>query len=189
MSERELNRNDIRLGMIAQSGGDEWIQNRIKFFTRSLFTHSFVIIQGPVREAVLQTTEAMVTITPIEHKMFGKDYCVFYDIEATTEEKIWATQRAYIKYSGKWYGYLSYIYFIMRYFGYKKPCPRKLSWGVTCTELVAYYLQNLNDSYSKLFEGKDLSSLTPEDLRIIIEENKGLFKKQGWLNYGSYPKD
>lgn len=179
-------RNNVRYGMIAQSGGNIFIQKAIKFFTRSKFSHSFLIINSPFDEGVLQTTEAMVTITPIEEKYFGKDYCIFYDVDATMEEKIFAIKKTYVKYSGKWYGYLSYIYFIMRYFGYKKPCPRSLSWGVTCTELVCFYLSNLNESYKKLFDWKDLSSLTPEDLRLIIEENKGLFVKQGWLNYGEY---
>lgn len=186
---KEISRNDVKFGMIAQSGGNIFIQKAIKFFTRSKFSHSFLIMHSPYEEAVLQTTEAMVTITPVEEKFFGKDYCVFYDIEATMEEKVFAIKQTYIRYSGMWYGYLSYVYFIMRYFGYKKDCPHSLSWGVTCTELVCYYLMRLNENYYNLFKGKDLSSLTPEDLRIIIEANKGLFKEQGWINYGSYAKD
>jgi len=182
-------RHNVRFGMIAQSGGNIFIQKAIKFFTRSKFSHSFLILNGPFNEAVLQTTETVVTVTGLVDKFFGKDYCVFYDVEASMIERMYASQQTYVKYSGKWYGYLSYIYFIMRYFGYKKPCPRSLSWGVTCTELVCFYLSNLNENYKKLFEGKDLSSLTPEDLRIIIEENKELFTEQGWLNHGSYPKD
>ena len=176
------NLQDLKSGMIGQSGGNLFIQKAIRFFTRSIFSHSFLIIEGPYKIlSCLETTETIISLTDIFDKMENKDYIEVWKIKASQAAIDGAASWAYMKYSGKWYGYTSYLYYIWRFFTGSKKISKRLTDGTTCTELVCNYICMIGPEFSKLFEGIDLNTVTPQDLNEIMEANPALFEKIGWL--------
>ena len=172
---------ELKTGMIFLSGGEELVQKAIKFFTRSKFSHSFVIMPGPGGVlSALETTSTIVSFSPVSNKANEKNYIEVW-LPSRVDE-LWLA-KTYYDYSGKWYGYLSYTWFLYlwfcRLFGYE---PKKMwEWcnsGVTCTELTCTYLSRI---YPELFAGKDLNTLAPEELKEIMKAS-GEFTLLGWLN-------
>lgn len=183
--------SDVREGMIALSGGSEFIQHAIKFFTRSEFSHSFVVVSGPYGIlSALETTSTIVSVSDLQHKTIEKDYVQVWEVlQATPLEKLRAAALTYQTYAKTRYGYESYAWFI-----YRAACrvvgqEPTVMWdcvsrGVTCTELTCFYLCNLNERYRALFSGIDFNTQSPEELRQIMLRNPELFREVGWLVLG-----
>lgn len=173
----------IKNGMIGFSGGDEFIQKAIKFFIGSKFSHSFVVISFPYGSlSALETTETRVTVTPVDRKLDENNYVEIWDVIAPEGDKNVAADYSFVTYSGKLYGYLSYFWFIYRWFMRLFGIEKKTMWkwaakNVTCSELTASYLDFL---YPELFKGMDINTITPKELYIIVKNNPDKFIRLGW---------
>lgn len=182
-----LQLSDIKPGMIGLSGGNSFIQKAIRFFTKSDFSHSFPIVNGPCNIiSSFETTSTITTSNPLINKLQEPDWLEIWELVATSEDKNKALQDTFIEYSEEMYGHLSYIWFIYRWVCrlFKKEPKTVWKWaagGVTCTELTCYYISRLNPTFAKLLEGKDLSAQSPEELIHIMESNPKLFIYRGWL--------
>lgn len=182
----EILLKDIKPGMIGLSGGESWIQRKIKFFTKSNYSHSFTIMKGPSGLDALETTDTVVCLSPMERKVYEKNYVDIWEPIASDEIKELAAKECYTEFSSEWYGYLSYLWFmyywLMGLFG-KKPtkiwkwCPK----GITCTELSCHYVIKLGNTFSNLFNGVDLNTQSPERLYEKMKQNTTLFKYLGRL--------
>jgi hypothetical protein len=177
---------DIKLGMIGLSGGKAWIQRQIMFFTGSEYSHSFIIVPGVSGLDALETTDTIVCTSPMERKVHESNEVEIWDTSASEDDRQFAWYTVYVSYAAKWYGYLSYIWFmyrwLMRNFG-KEP---KVMWkwcthGVTCTELNVKYLSLLGPEYRELFKDLDLNAQSPEELKQIMIKNPKLFTYIGNL--------
>jgi hypothetical protein len=174
---------ELQQGMIGFSGGNKFIQKAIKFFISSEFSHSFVVIDGPYRIlSVLETTDTRVCPTPIDRKLTEDNYVNIWDVLANEEIKKEAAEYVYDKFSGEMYGYLSYFWYMYRWFFRLFKIEKKKMWkwasgGITCSELTATYLDFL---YHELFEGIDLNTVSPRELYKIVNDNKDKFVNLGW---------
>jgi hypothetical protein len=172
----------IKDGMIGFSGGDQLIQRAIKFFTRSNWSHSFSVMTVAGHLSTIDTTSTIVEVAPFENKLKEKDYFEIWTPTKASEEEInQAISKTYKEYSAKWYGYLSYLWFMYRYsLRLLEIEPIKMwSWanhGVTCTELTCFFIESLGGQYKDLFEGKDLNTQSPQELYDIVTNNTHLFK-------------
>lgn len=177
----------IKPGTIGLSGGNQFIQRAIKLFTRSDFSHSFVIFSGPGQiVSTIETTPTIVITAPFDAKDREPDWVQIWDVFAPDEAKQGAAEKIFRKYSGyAWYGYKSYLWFIyraiVRLFG--KTPNQVWSWashGVTCTELVTEYLRLISPVFKELLKDVDASAQTPEDLRLFMVAHPELFECLGW---------
>lgn len=183
---------EIKEGMIGFSGGNEFMQKAIRFFIGSKFSHTFTVIRSPYGEesnkdhniiSVIETTSTLVSMTPFHRKDNEDNYIEMYDVIADSFLKTSALEETYIRFSGKWYGYLSYFWFIYRWFMRKlfnKEPKQMWDWcnkGITCTELTCNYLYLL---FPEIFEGYDLNILSPDKLKEIINKNPNKFIYLGW---------
>ena len=179
--------NDIKPGMFGFSGVGTWIQRAIRFFINGDFSHSFPVIDGPYRiVSAFETTDTIVRCIEITKKLEEPDWVQIWEPIASQEAKDAAAADVYREYTGVWYGFPSYIWFmyrwVMRQFG-KEPT-QVWDWaskGVTCTELTCYYLMRLGPDFSVLFAGKDFSAQSPQELVNIVKANPDLFNMVGWL--------
>lgn len=174
---------EIKLGMIGLSGGNKFMQRAIRFFTRSEFSHSFVVVDGPYQVlSVLETTESIVCLSDFYRKDSEENYIEMWEpiIKIDTSEIL---KKAYLTSVGKYYGHLTYVWFIYdwvcSFFGYQP----KIMWkwvnnGPTCTALVCE--EYLSKIFPHLFENIDFSTMTPEKLRKIMLNNPDKFKYLGW---------
>jgi hypothetical protein len=123
----------------------------------------------------------------MESKLLEPDCLQVWELLKTTpKETEEANKSTYEEYSGVWYGYLSYLWFMWAWLCWKvsKKEPDKMwkcvSNNVTCTELTCYNLTK-RKAYKRLFIGKDFSAQNPYKLRAMFEENPELFREVGWV--------
>jgi hypothetical protein len=165
-------------GMICFSGPRKgnFIQRGIKFFTRSKFTHSFVVIKGPGEIlTALETTSTLVCPTPVARKYNEDHYIEAWEIINENDRQLMlATSNViYRIYSGCWYGYLSYPWFMYKWlcecFGIEKKTMWKWCRGnITCTELTS---KSLADPYKP---NQDDNTISPRVLRDHFLKNKNI---------------
>jgi len=176
---------DLKEGMIGFSGGDKWIQKAIRFFIGSEFSHSFTTKNNDKGVlCALETSSTTVMFGPMSDKLNELNWVEMWDV-IVPEDKKQASLAKMLPYIGKWYGYLSYIWFmyrwLMRKFGYE---PKKMWWwckgGLTCTELTQKYPK---DFFPELFEGIDPNTIAPPELRKIMVANPDKFVYKGWYIY------
>jgi len=175
---------EIKEGMIGLSGGNSFIQNAIKYFTKSQFSHSFVVMDGPYRSlSILETTSTIVSLTPFSTKISEPNYIEMWEVISTIEIKD-ILKNNYLTYAAQWYGYLSYLWFMWRWFWRLLGIEKNVMWkwavtGQTCTELTCNgYLCIL---FPEIFVGKDINTIAPEELRVIMLANPDKFKCLGWF--------
>ena len=86
----------IREGMVGFAGGKTFIQRAIRFFIGSDFSHSFIIVEGPdSAQAALETTETVVTVTPMVRKLSEKNWVELWEIKAPLYDKLDAADKTY----------------------------------------------------------------------------------------------
>jgi hypothetical protein len=179
--------NDVKPGMIGLSGGKSFIQKAIEYFSRSPFSHSFVIIDGPEdKTSVLETSDTIIQVVPLERKLSEPDMVEIYEPIASKKAKHRALSASYQAYAGTWYGYMSYIWFIYRWLMRKFGKEPQHMWhcfnhGTICSELVSHYLFNLGGAHAKLLDGRDLNTLSPQEIYELIQQNPSLFRFVGEL--------
>jgi hypothetical protein len=183
---------EIQPGMIGLQGGNHFIQKAIRFFTRSIWSHSFTVVDWPDGE--MSTNETTATITKsaaLYLKLMEPDWTAMFEPIASDAEKRQAWVYAYKRHSGQWYGYLSYLWFmyraVARLVGYEPT--RVWTWangGITCTEYTVTYLSAINKEFMLLFLGRDLNAYAPQELYQILVTNPKMFRFVGWVKMPSY---
>lgn len=178
-------------GLICFSGGNEFIQRCIRFFTSSRFSHTFTVVNCLDNFLyAFETTSTIVCLSPVHRKMAEKNYIEAFRIKDDRKREIFNLNvlPAVNAYAGTWYGYLSYFWFIyrfiMRKFGIE---PTKMwKWcnsGVTCTELhmIAFFA-----TFPELIiPGRDINTFAPQELYNIIIANDKEFEFIGEYNYAA----
>lgn len=172
-------------GQICFSGGNSFMQKAIRFFLgkNALYSHSFVVVKGPHEIlSALETTETRVTLTPVSRKLDENNWIEVWEAvhPDITKAITINSLRAYILYSGWFYGYFSYVWFIYRWvvrlFGVEpKRMWRWANRGITCTELTMVSYPYVID------DDRDINTVDPMILRDHVSKNKD-FKFVGYIN-------
>ena len=184
MDDKVITIADLKPGMIGLAGGYEWIQNAIKWFTKSDWSHSFTLMMHAGNLSVLETTVKYVHCITIEEKMKDDDYIAVWEPVCDPQQMNDASDRLYMKYIDMLYGYESYFWFmyrgLIRLFGKDTTKMWRIVHNrITCTELTTEGLHDTND-LKDLFPN-DLNTYAPEELFGVIQANPTRFKWVGWL--------
>lgn len=180
---------DWEKGLICFSGGDEFIQKCIRFFTSSRFSHTFVTVDCLDNYLyAFETTSTIVCLSPVHRKMAEKNYIEAFRIKDNRKREIFNTNvlPAVNVYAGTWYGYLSYFWFIYRFLMRKIGVEPTKMWkwcnsGVTCTELhmIAFFA-----TFPELIiPGRDINTFAPQELYDIIKKHPEEFELIGEYVY------
>jgi hypothetical protein len=173
---------ELQQGMIGFSSGNTAMQRIIRFFIDSNFSHSFLVMECCGILSALETTETRVCVTPMDRKLIEKNWVELWEVIAPMEDKVNAITPMYYSYSGNYYGYLSYLWFMYRWLCRKFGVEKKNMWGwvssgVTCSEVTSSYVSKL---YPNLLKDIDLNTITPRELRNLMVSNKDKFMCLGW---------
>lgn len=173
----------IKKGMIGLSGGKNLMQECIKFFISSKFSHSFIIIDVMGILSALETSSTVVTVSPMTNKKFEKNYVQIWELKTDLDqEKIDYFLTQVYFFSSCWYGYLSFFWFMYRWLCRKFNYEPKRMWnwckkGMTCTELTCHYVECI---FPELFMDLDLNTISPQELLEIMQKNPDKFRSVGW---------
>jgi hypothetical protein len=173
-------------GMVCFSGGDSFMQRGIRFFTRSKFSHSFVVVKIDGVLCALETTSTKVVCKPVDEKYSESNYIECWTmIESSDQVELFLkTMAAKYFYEGAWYAYQSYPWFIYNWFLGLFGRESKTMWRwcqafsifkITCTELTCKSLKN------KFKPDMDENAVTPQKLRDNFLTIPNLIKKVGWI--------
>lgn len=155
----------------------------IRFFTRSKWSHCFVLgpsIQGYA--TVIEASELVAVVPFIRNYKTNADegYEVWDCIAATTSDKERAFARVFFELSGKQYGFFQLLWFVYDWAALtlrgkrskKNPFPS----GVICSEMNWYYLNFLGGEYRQLVWHLDPDTTHCGDLYSLIVNRPDLFK-------------
>jgi hypothetical protein len=177
----------IKVGDIGLSGGNLFIQKGIRFFTNSLWSHSFTVVPAFDENelAVMQTTETRSVVVPLNRKLNEPDWVFIYRPKASSAAIMSAISQSWGECSGEWYGYPSYFWFIYVWAMEKLNLRPSAIWGwakggVTCTELTSTYVRYLGIEYAKLIDTQDRSQWSPQRLQGVMDSRPDLFERVGW---------
>jgi hypothetical protein len=151
-----------------------WISKIIRFFTRSQWSHVFIVAAEDLvtgKREILEADWQGIQKAFLD-KYQGKHIKVaLYQVNLPLTQRIDALA-ACMTLVGRSYGYLQLVGLALilplRWVGIYKTNP--ISSGRVCSELALRYLQQLEVDYR--FEQMDRDSTTPQDLFAIIEEHE-----------------
>lgn len=160
-----------------------WFSSAQRFFTGMPYTHcTFSIGEICGVESVLSADEKIVVL-PLDSYFTETDTDIeIYRITCDKNKIEYSIKKVFVNYSGFWYGFTQVIWFIWRWLMEKfdmdvrrKNNPFKS--GIICSELVYYYLVELNLPEIK----KDLEAFTPDtihagDIANILKNNADVFR-------------
>jgi hypothetical protein len=186
---------DVKPGDIFFSGGPTFIQEAINDFTDGIFCHSGIIGSGPSDIlSSLETSATTVHCQAFEKKLHEPDYILIVEVLSNAKDKQSSFVECYLEFVGKWYGYLSYLWFIYRAaiiqlkrirlfknISVPKDVWKWASKNITCTELTCIFLAKLGGLFSTVFNDTDFSGVAPNDLFPLIPKLPTMFRVRGWL--------
>lgn len=173
----------IRHGMIGFGGKRSgFYPNAVRFFTKSKWSHCFVVIPQVLGELSVIEADLKVQIVPFQKEYVEKNadyYEVWEPIYATDSDVYRATTDIFIKNAGEIYGFLQIPWFawraFMRIFGVKL----RRNWfkdGEICSELLWSYLMELGPKYRNAFSILTEDECSPEDIYEIVLSRPDLFQ-------------
>mgnify|MGYP002353996246 FL=1 len=173
----------IRPGMIGFGGKRSgFYPNAVRFFTKSKWSHCFVVINQVFGEVSVIEADLKVQVVPFHREYVEKNadyYEVWEPIAATDSDVLRATSSVYLQDAGKIYGFLQIPWFafraVMRFFGVEL----RRNWyrdGEICSELLWNYLMQLGPKYKNAFSVFTEDECSPEDLYDIVLIRPDLFQ-------------
>jgi hypothetical protein len=165
-------------GAIGFSSSPSWISRVIKWFTKSRWSHCFVVwrVIGPADDDVLliEAGEFQVQIVTLGKYMRGNYEFEILDVSSliNSEKKKEADKKLVSKVETL-YGWLQLIGFgivilLRKWFGWKS---KKNIWGrgKICSEVVAEYLIDCGADQKSLCGDKDINLISPEDIYKFLK--------------------
>jgi len=146
-----------------------WISKAIRWFTKSKFSHSLIIVDevGENRYLLEAGTKEVSFDLFDKYEKKQSSYEIWIPKGVTEEEIERALKKTQKEFVHKTYGYLQLIGFAMKIglqkIGIQINNPIKL--GSICSEVDWYYLKEL---MPHIFKKYDRDSVSPKDLRDII---------------------
>jgi hypothetical protein len=175
---------NVNIGDIVFSGQykPSFYPRAVSFFTKSKWSHCFLIMTDVANERTVLEADLKCQIVPFAKEYIEKEkdyYQVFSLPHATLEEKINAANKTYREFAGEQYGFMQ-----IPWFTWDSLC-NLIGWGsgknwfpegAICSEILAYYVTNINEHYSGIFkELNDLNRVSPAMIRKIVDANPDSF--------------
>jgi len=177
-------------GAIGFSSSKSFISKAIKWFTKSKWSHCFIIwrITGPDDEDILlvEAGEFTVQIVPFSKYIKGDYEFEIYDVSPLIDSsKKKEADKKLISKIETYYGWLQLIGFgivilLRKWFGWKS---KKNIWGKgkICSEIVAEYLIDCGIDKHSLCSDKDINLISPEDIyQFLIKRNCSVIMKKSF---------
>lgn len=179
---------ELKPGQIGFSyNSTSWLSKLIAFFTRSEWSHTFLLTR-PVSH--LQTVAVQEANTIVRVVPFGK----FYADKVEQKWEIWevkglnqadmdaALSLCFDRYSGVTYGFLQLPWFIWRWLNEKlgrdiRKTRNPWSKGIICSELVFEFLHVIGKG--DLLADLQTNTVHPEDLLRIFKAHPEMFARVG----------
>jgi hypothetical protein len=165
-------------GAIGFSSSPSWISRVIKWFTKSKWSHCFVVwrVIGPTDDDVLliEAGEFQVQIVTLGKYMRGNyEFEILNVSPLINSEKKKEADKKLVSKVETLYGWLQLIGFgivilLRKWFGWKS---KKNIWGrgKICSEVVAEYLIDCGIDYKSLCGDKDINLISPEDIYKFLK--------------------
>lgn len=164
-------------GSIGFSSGKGFFSNAIRFFSKSHWSHSFLITHP--ENTIPSVLEASQLVQKVPYSRYGGVDHEIYEIDSPNISN--TLDYIYVTYAGAQYGYLQILWFMWRWLN--SLIGRKLTesnWfpnEIICSELVIDYLNALGEPYKSLFEELDPNVVSPQDIYEIVKANPQWFTK------------
>lgn len=172
----------IRPGDIGFGGKRKgFYPSAVRWFTKSRWSHCFVIIPPVLGEASLIEAEVNVVIRTWQKEYVEKnaDYYEIWRPNIISESKIYnACAELYKSDAGEIYGFMQIPWFaarsILRLVGIelkKNPFPN----GEICSETHWRYIMNLGGEFAKALDGITEDECSPQDIYSVVKGRPDLF--------------
>lgn len=178
--------NFIKPGMIGLVSGSSFVSNVIKFFTNSKYSHNFLCLFPQGLTASILELSSNVKVLPYNiynDKDFEK--YIIYEVNSSLvsqEEINYSVEKIFKEYTNSHYGFLQLIWFLYKWLMKKlfnKDVRHDKNWftdGIICSEIIYYFLYNLNSKYRDILKDYNADTIQPADIADIIQNNPHLFK-------------
>jgi len=178
-----LNLGDVGFSSNHEKGLSGLLSSLIRFFTKSKFSHTFMMTEDIQGVEAVQEAGSIVQIVPFNSHYRNNStqgYVVFRP-KASDEAKAKSTKECFEEFAGVTYGRLQLLWFVYRavaeFFG--KDVRKNKNWmsdGVICSELVYYYLCGLGEEYQELLKDFNPDTIQAQDILTIVQNNPQLFE-------------
>ena len=168
------------IGLSAKHHG--WYPRLVRFFTKSKYSHVFVVADNFYGEPVVIETDLKVQVVPFKKEYIDKDadsYKIYRPAKARQREIYDAIAFMYQSNAGETYGFLQIPWFAARSILKKFGINLSKNWfpsGQICSETPVSYLQKLPEPYYSLFSKLTHNETSPQDIAAIIESRRDLFE-------------
>lgn len=167
-------------GLIGFSSSPSWISRVIRWFTKSRWSHCFVVwkvLDGENGDGwhvlVIEAGEFTVQIVPFAKYLRKDSVFELYDVSSITDNAL--KERAdlsLLKQVETLYGWLQLIGFgivilMRKWFGLKRR-HNIFGMGKICSEVVAEYLLNRGVKREELCGDKDINLISPQDIYVFV---------------------
>ena len=175
---------NVEVGDIVFSGQykPSFYPRAVSFFTQSKWSHCFLIMTDVAGERTALEADLKCQIVPFAKEYIEKKrdyYQVFRLPHATSEELAKAANKTYREFAAEEYGFLQIPWFMWDALCDKLGWNAGKNWfpeGAICSEILVYFLQNINEHYSNLFKQfDDVNRVNPQDIRNIVDANPDSF--------------
>jgi hypothetical protein len=155
----------------------------VRFFTGSKYSHTFLTTFSFKSTSSVQEASSTVQVVPLDRHYRNEpkeQYWLYECTQASESEKEKALEYCFREFAGVKYGTLQLLWFVYarfaKFVGYD--VSRRTNWftdGLICSELVYWYLFNLNDSYRNLLRHSFADTIQAQDIADIIGANPSHF--------------
>lgn len=175
---------NIQVGDIVFSGqyNPTFYARSVQFFTRSKWSHCFLIMTDVANERTALEADLKCQIVPFEKEYVEKKndyYQVFRLPFATQEELAIAANKTYREFAAEEYGFLQIPWFVWDAFCHLVGWESGKNWfpnGAICSEILVYFLQNINEHYNNIFkEFDDINRVSPQMIRDVVDKHPESF--------------
>lgn len=173
----------IRPGDIGFGGKRKgFYPNAVRFFTRSRWSHCFVVTPPFLGELSVLEADLKVQIVPFQKEYVEKDadyYEIWRPIAASDSDLWGAASKTWIESAGSVYGFLSIPWFAIRAILALAKVRLTKNWfpeGEICSETLWQFIDNLGGEYKKLVSTFGENETSPQDLYALVTSRPDLFE-------------
>jgi hypothetical protein len=174
--------NYPQIGDVGFSHRKRGIYNRIvSFITGNYYSHTFIILKEFYGDVAVLEADLKCQVVSFKEEYINKndDYWeIWRPVGVGIGAKLRETERCYIKYAGKTYGFLQIPWFIWKRIAKAIGVNPGKNWfpgGAICSEITCDYLPGLSGAYKEALPF-GLNEVDPDDIRDVVAARPDLFK-------------
>lgn len=159
-----------------------WYPAAVRFFTRSKFSHVFIVGHEFYNELTVIEADLKVQVVPFKKEYIEKNadaYKIYRPKLASQKEIYKALAKTYQSAAGETYGFMQIPWFAVRSILGKFGIKLSHNWfpiGQICSETPVGYLKDLGQPYAVASINLTPNETSPEDIAKIILAREDLFE-------------